>query len=75
MLWRVCGDEILKSMITTNAELLKIANERGAVASGFYADIVAMPQSPLDDIEASRKITFVMKNGTIVRRPKPPTRP
>jgi imidazolonepropionase-like amidohydrolase len=71
--WRAAGvppAEILKSMTTTNAELLKIANERGAVASGFYADIVAMPQSPLDDIEALRKITFVMKNGTIVRRPK-----
>jgi len=28
-----------------------------------------MPQNPLDDIEALRKINFVMKNGTIVRRP------
>ena len=70
--WRAAGvppAAILKSMTTINAELLKIETERGTVAAGFYADIVAMPQNPLDDIEALRRINFVMKNGTVVRRP------
>jgi imidazolonepropionase-like amidohydrolase len=70
--WRAAGvpaAEILKSMTTINAELLKIEKERGTVAAGFYADIVAMSQNPLDDIEALRQINFVMKNGMIVRRP------
>jgi len=36
----------------------------------LLADIIAMPDSPLDNIEALRKVNFVMKNGAIVRKPK-----
>ena len=61
--------EILKSMTTIDAELLRINKQRGAIAQGLAADIVATPADPLDDIEALRKINFVMKNGKIVRRP------
>ncbi len=62
--------EILKCMTTNNAELFRIAKERGAIANGLFADIVAMPASPLDDIESLRQINFVMKNGAIIRKPK-----
>jgi len=70
--WRAAGvpnAEILKCMTTNDAELLRIQKERGAIATGLFADIIAMPSSPLDDIESLRKVDFVMKNGTIVRRP------
>lgn len=70
--WREAGvppAEILKSMTTIDAELLRINKQRGAIAPGLAADIVAAPANPLDDIEALRKINFVMKNGKIVRRP------
>jgi imidazolonepropionase-like amidohydrolase len=69
--WRAAGvppAQILKSMTTTDAELLRIDKRRGAIAPGLAADIVAAPVNPLDDIEALRKINFVMKNGKIVRR-------
>jgi len=72
-MWRTAGippAEILKCMITNNAELLRISAQRGAIETGLYADIVAMPQDPLADIESLRSINFVMKNGTIVRKPK-----
>jgi len=71
--WRTAGvpaAEILKAMTTNCAELLRIQNERGAIAAGLYGDIVAMPENPLDDVESLRKINFVMKNGAIVRSPK-----
>jgi imidazolonepropionase-like amidohydrolase len=70
--WRAAGvppAEILKSMTTIDAELLRINKQRGAIAPGLAADIVAAPANPLDDIEVLRKINFVMKNGKIVRRP------
>jgi len=70
--WRtadVPAAEILKCMITNNAELLRIDRERGAIRPGFAADIVAAPANPLEDIEALRRVYFVMKNGKIVRRP------
>jgi imidazolonepropionase-like amidohydrolase len=74
--WRAAGvpnNEILKAMTTNAAELLRIQKERGAIATGLYADIIAMPSSPLDDIESMRKINFVMKNGAVIRNDAPKT--
>jgi imidazolonepropionase-like amidohydrolase len=71
--WRAAGvpnAEILKCMTANDAELLRIQKERGAIAAGLFADIIAMPANPLDDIESLRKVDFVMKNGAIVRRPR-----
>jgi imidazolonepropionase-like amidohydrolase len=71
--WRAAGvpsAEILKCMTTNDAELLRVQKERGAITAGLFADIIAMPSSPLDDIESLRKVDFVMKNGAIVRKPR-----
>jgi imidazolonepropionase-like amidohydrolase len=71
--WRAAGvppAEVLKCMTTNDAELFRISKERGAIAKGLFADIIAMPASPLDNIESLRKVNFVMKNGAIVRKPK-----
>jgi imidazolonepropionase-like amidohydrolase len=68
--WRKAGvppAALLKAMTTNAAELLRIQKERGAIAAGLYADIIAMPSSPLDDTESLRKVNFVMKNGAVVR--------
>jgi imidazolonepropionase-like amidohydrolase len=62
--------KILKSMTTDAAELLGIQKERGAIAPGFAADIIAMPESPLESIRALRKVNFVMKNGKLVKQTK-----
>lgn len=70
--WRTAGvpaAELLKCMTTNDAELLQIAKQRGAIAKGLFADIIAMPANPLDDTESLRRVNFVMKNGAIVRRP------
>ena len=74
--WRTAGvpnAEILKCMTTNDAELLRIQKERGAITAGLFADIIAMPASPLDDIESLRKVDFVMKNGAVVRQPQIPS--
>jgi len=71
--WKAAGvpnAEVLKCMTTNDAELLRIQKQRGAIATGLFADIIAMPSSPLDDIESLRKVDFVMKNGAVVRRPQ-----
>lgn len=47
-----------------------ISKERGAIAPGLFADIIAMPADPLQDVESLRKVNFVMKNGKIVRNSK-----
>jgi imidazolonepropionase-like amidohydrolase len=71
--WRSAGvpnAAILRCMTTNNAELLRIQKDRGAISAGLFADIIAMPTNPLDDIESLRKIDFVMKNGATVRTPR-----
>ena len=71
--WRaadVTPENILKAMTSNGAELLRINKERGAIAAGQFADIVAMPGNPLQDVESLRKINFVMKNGKVVRSAK-----
>ncbi len=70
--WRAAGvppADILRAMTSNAAELLRVNKVRGNVAVGLAADLVAMPASPLIDIENLRKIDFVMKNGKVVRRP------
>src|SRR5215472_4042896 len=70
--WRDAGvpaPEILKCMTTNAAELLHVNQQRGTLAPGQAADIVAMPASPMEDVESLRKINFVMKDGKIIRRP------
>jgi len=70
--WREAGipaAEILKCMTSNAAELMHIGQQRGSLAPGQAADIIAMPSNPIEDIESVRKINFVMKDGKIIRRP------
>jgi len=41
--------------------------ERGAIAPGFAADIVAPPENPLEKIDTVRHVSFVMKDGKVIR--------
>lgn len=50
------------------AELLHKDKELGSVTPGKIADIVAVPGNPLDDISLMRRVSFVMKDGTIYKR-------
>lgn len=50
------------------AKLLGWENEIGKLAKDYYADIVAVPGDPLKDITTLQHVSFVMKNGKIVRR-------
>ena len=56
---------------TMNAADLLGVNDRGQLASGKLADIVAVPGNPLEDIRTTENVVFVMKGGKIYRRPQP----
>jgi len=69
--WREAGvpaADLLKAMTSEAAKLLRVEGERGRLAVGLAADLVAMPADPLADTESLRRIDFVMKNGHIVRQ-------
>jgi len=50
------------------AKLLRWQGQIGELKPGYYADIVAVPGNPLQDITAVEHVSFVMKNGEVVRQ-------
>ena len=54
-------------MTTNVAELLGIQDERGAIAPGQFADIIATSEDPLADIHALNDVHFVLKEGKVIR--------
>jgi len=64
--------DALKSATSNDAELLGIAQKVGTLEKGKLADIIAMPGDPTTDITATERVSFVMKEGKIIRN-GPPT--
>src|SRR5205809_5805809 len=60
--------DALKSATANDAELLGIAQKVGTLEKGKLADIIAMPGDPTSDITATERVTFVMKEGKIIRQ-------
>jgi imidazolonepropionase-like amidohydrolase len=60
---------ILKAMTTNVAEVMHLQNERESISPGYFADIIATQESPLENIQAVRNVVFVMKNGKVIRAP------
>jgi imidazolonepropionase-like amidohydrolase len=60
--------EILRSATTSAAKLFGMDEERGRIAEGFAADLIAVEGDPLQDIDALLRVTFVMKDGRVARR-------
>ena len=54
---------------TLNAAELLGVRDRGELAVGKFADIVAVPDNPLENSRTTEAVVFVMKAGKIHRRP------
>jgi imidazolonepropionase-like amidohydrolase len=61
-------DAIL-SLTSISAASLSMDKEIGAIVPGMAADLVGVVGNPLTDITALRRVTFVMKGGTVFRGP------
>jgi len=58
---------ILLAMTTNAAQLLGVEKARGAIKPGLFADIIATPENPLDNINTLKQVNFVMKNGKVFK--------
>ncbi len=54
---------------TINATDLLGVSDRGHIAPGLLADLVAVPGNPLENIRVLEDVRFVMKGGQIYKRP------
>ena len=52
---------------THAAQLLKHEGDIGSISAGRYADVIAVPGNPLQDITLLQKVQFVMKEGTVYK--------
>ena len=59
--------DALKASTANCAELFGIASKVGTLEKGKLADVIAMPGDPTQDITATERVSFVMKEGKIIR--------
>jgi imidazolonepropionase-like amidohydrolase len=69
--WKAAGippKDILKAMTTYGYQVLQVENQRGPIKVGLAADMIAVTGDPLTDVDALRKVTFVMKDGKVFKQ-------
>jgi imidazolonepropionase-like amidohydrolase len=57
----------IRAATSSAAQLIDRAKDVGTLEAGKYADLIAVPANPLDNVTVLEKVTFVMKGGTVYR--------
>jgi imidazolonepropionase-like amidohydrolase len=65
----------LQAATKNAAKLLRMDKDIGGIEAGKYADIVAVPGNPLDDISVMKRVDFVMKGGRVYKHGAQPASP
>ena len=61
--------DALQADLVNGAKLLAWPNEIGVLKPGYWADVIAVPGNPLEDIRVLQRVSFVMKGGIVYRKP------
>ena len=59
--------QAIQSATINNARLFGLEGDIGRIAPGYYADLIGVGSSPLDDIAVLEQVKFVMKGGTVYK--------
>ena len=59
---------VLQADMLEGAKVLMWQGQIGDLKPGYFADIIAVPGNPLDDISVTQHVSFVMKGGVIYKR-------
>jgi imidazolonepropionase-like amidohydrolase len=62
-------EQALRAATVTAARLLGLDREIGRIVAGHRADLVAVPGDPTADIARMKTVSFVMRDGRVVRAP------
>jgi imidazolonepropionase-like amidohydrolase len=65
---RIPPKDSLRAFTINGYKAADVYHERGPIKAGHYADLIAVPGNPLDDIDALRNVQFVMKNGAVFKK-------
>ena len=69
--WKDAGipnADILRAITTNGYKVSETEKTRGPIKAGFAADLIAVPGNPLEDVDALRRVQFVMKDGEVFKR-------
>ncbi|HTK50430.1 MAG TPA: amidohydrolase family protein [Gemmatimonadaceae bacterium] len=66
--WGMPPMEAILTATRNAADLLGWGDRIGAVAPGYFADVIAVPGDPLADPMLLEKVSFVMKGGVVYKR-------
>jgi imidazolonepropionase-like amidohydrolase len=58
---------VLQADFLNGAKLLGWGGQIGELKAGYYADVIAVPGNPLEDIRAVEHVRFVMKGGLVAK--------
>ena len=58
----------LHADLINGAKLLGWEGQIGVLKPGYFADIIAVPGNPLEDITVTKKVSFVMKGGVVYKK-------
>ncbi|HVJ96458.1 MAG TPA: amidohydrolase family protein, partial [Acidimicrobiia bacterium] len=58
--------QALRAATVMSAELIDV-DDRGRLAAGLLADIIAVPGDPSEDITMTQDVRFVMKGGKVYK--------
>ena len=68
--WKAAGipsSYVLQTMTVYAAELLGIEKNRGVLEKNYWADIIALKNNPVENIDAIKNVHFVMKQGEVIK--------
>jgi len=69
--WKDAGipnADILRAITINGYKVSETEKTRGPIEAGFAADLIAVPGNPLEDVDALRRVQFVMKDGEVFKR-------
>ena len=65
--WGLSPLQAIQASTINNAKLFGMESQIGSISKGKYADIIATPRNPLDDVKTLENVSFVMKAGHIYK--------
>lgn len=61
-------EAVLKADLLNGAKVLGWEKEIGSLEPGYFADVIAVPGDPLQDVSALENVGFVMKGGVVYKK-------